>query len=174
MYTDEQFYPRWAGELASAKSTVDITYMHGFPPDLNPKKTKKGYYRDFIKVAQHSKATIRRVDRATKENLAWIKKVAKAFDGKPNLSYAVWVGEHRRLAVQTIDEEVTYVVAIGEEETFGIPRDARVRSKDYTRLWRKYYDTMWNDSTNCVRIVSQGRLHQDALDKIEADFRGKS
>jgi hypothetical protein len=172
VYTDEQFYPQLARDFSAATSTVDISYMHTSPPDANPKKAKKDYYGNFMKSAQQSTATIRRIDRATLQNIEWITRISEGFSGNPNLSYAVWTGGERRLAVQTIDGEITFMVAVGQEEVYGIPRDGRVKSVGFTKLWRGYYDNMWGDP-KCIRLVTSGTVDAAALSKLEALLRGK-
>lgn len=169
MFEKDDFYSEWRGALEAAK-VAHIMYMDVVPPGGPAGSVKGAYYDNFVKLVRKSGTTTRRLDRAHQATWPWIEQVVEGLGSQSTFSYAVWTGDEPGLSVQILDDEHTFLVAIGRQVAYSGKRDAHVQSKEFGAAWLHYYNHLWSKS---VVLIDRGRINTGNLENLRKQYGPK-
>lgn len=172
------FYDRFAVSVRSAIRRVDISYLHNKSPYSSQDSRKRGYYDEMVNIIKKRKAVnYKRLIRAVPDNVNWIDKMMKDFKGVANFSLACILDQCpeeesvEAVSVQLIDDNVTYLVSVGEQKQRRDPRDVYVESEEFNVLWTRYYQRLWEKSE---LIIDEGNINKKNFRNVQSHIEGIS
>jgi len=172
LLSEEEFYDKFLFYVTNhAVNNVDISYMDIHKPRTSKKSYKKEYYEkitEFIK--SNSRITFRRLIRNTEDNLKWVREIVEQLKGCGNFSLRVYdhadkdSREIATVSVQRIDNNFTFLVALGEQRPIEAKRDVFIQSEELARIFVRYYNQIWNSS---IRILEDGEIIESGFGEAE-------
>ncbi|WP_135855171.1 hypothetical protein [Halorussus salinus] len=167
---EPNFYSHFLQKVRSAKHQVFISYFDNKSPLDSANENKINYYREIERVTKSSDAQFRRLIRAIPEMEEWVEELVETHKGDGNFSLACLpdnkpekdLNEH--IAVQLIDDESAYFVAVGEQRESTYPRDSYIRSEELNDQWGQYYKRLWEQS---YVVIDRGRIVESEYKKYK-------
>jgi len=174
---EADFYERFQRDVENAQQRVLITYFHNEDPLQSNDQEKARYYRNLenlIDEKSQQNVEFKRIIRGVPQLEGWIDHLLDQHEGAPNYSLAVTMDEEpeavlkSHVAVQLIDDNIVYFVAIGEQQEYSDPRDMYIRSKKLNTQWERYYDRIWENS--CT-LINRGNILEQNVDECKEHMR---
>lgn len=166
-----EFYPRFVGALHTASTHVKLTYLSIKSPLDSRSQVMRDYYRGLsAEIRKRPGVEFKRIVRAVPQLHAWIGSMVEELDGAGNFSLACLPGTDPivdsvdAIAVQCVDDDKTFLVAVGRQQESREPRDLYVRSAEFNRVWSEYFDRLWSES---VVIIDRGRVDRKNLEQVK-------
>lgn len=173
---ESSFYDRWKYDVKQADKRVEICYFDNRPPLQSTDEEKVAYYNEIeelTKKKSEQDVEFRRIIRANPALHEWVERMVEELEGVSKFSLACLPDENPaerlkpHVAVQLIDDEKAYFVAVGEQQERANPRDLYIESEALNSQWSRYYDRIWDD---CFVILDRGSInegeYQDYQDHI--------
>ncbi|WP_435147654.1 hypothetical protein [Halobaculum sp. P14] len=166
---ESDFYNRFRSDVQTSEQRVHISYFDNSDPRQSHTTRTANYYEeigDIISDKTAEDVKFRRIIRGVPQLESWVDDLLEERQGNGNYSLACILDEEpeedlkSHVAVQLIDDDIVYFVAIGEQQESNNPRDIRVESKELNEQWQRYYDRIWDDS--CV-LMRRGEINQGNL-----------
>jgi hypothetical protein len=166
---EANFYERFDEDTREAENHVWISYFDNKSPLDTHDEEKKEYYEelgDIIQNKSNQGVEFRRVVRAVPQLEDWVDELIEEREGISRYSLACVPDDEPRarsnshISVQLIDDDITYFVAVGEQQESDEPRDMFVRSVELNDQWTRYYQRIWNES---YEVLRRGQVQDDEL-----------
>lgn len=167
---EREFYALWPEQVKRALNNVDITHLGLQPPRVRNSQAESDYFSDLRRISKSTNATIRRVERYSKDKKDWIDRLAKEFSGLPNVSLAVYQDPFdtpmpAAMSVCRIDDRYAWLIAVAEHDSTGNYRDLMLTGKESVDLIKRYFqERLWSRS---VVVVERGKICSDWETKIK-------
>lgn len=170
---EPDFYDRLDEDIREAENHVWISYLDNKSPLESHDEDKVQYYEnlgELIREKSGQGVEFRRIVRAIPNLDPWIREMLNEREGISRYSLACLPDENPdtrskpHVSVQIIDDEITYFVAVGEQQETNEPRDMFVRSMELNDQWGRYYQRMWDDS---FVILRRGQVQESELEDYE-------
>ncbi len=173
---ESEFYDRFKTSLAGANTRVEICYFDNKSP-FDSADTRKKLYYDEVEgiITQKQDVWFRRIVRALPRTENWIDRMRNRLEGRSNFSLACVLDDEPEseslphVSVQLIDSEITYLVAVGEQRETQFPRDILIHSPEINRVWSRYYQRLWDESTV---IMDRGTVDEAAVLAVKQHIAG--
>jgi len=165
---ESDFYDRFRVDVRNAEEYVFISYFdNNDPRNMADDKTVQ-YYEDIEDITKSfDDVKVRRLIRAVPQLEGWVDDLIDTHEGDSNFSLACVpdfepdVDSKPHVAVQLIDRDKTYFVAVGGQEEQGeVPRDLRLEAEPVNRQWVKYYNRIWEGA---FVVMSDGMVQENQL-----------
>lgn len=160
------FYNAFRTAIGTATKTVAISHLDTKAPLRVPGTAEADYYRAFHRLVRlRNQVRFRRIERLSKDKVAWIEEFMARHKGRTNFSLACLNDEPtiRKLpyvSVQIVDDSLTYLVAIAEHYGETHPkRDLVIHDVDAAALWRAYYQQLWDRADV---VIDAGKVDEAA------------
>lgn len=164
---ESMFYDRWKYDVKQAEKRVEICYFDNWPPLESTDEDKVEYYKDIEELTKRKSeqdVEFRRIIRANSNLHDWVERMVENLEGVSKFSLACLPDEEPEerlmphVAVQLIDDDKTYFVAVGEQQERANPRDLYIESEALNSQWSRYYNRIWED---CFVVLDRGILNED-------------
>lgn len=166
---EPNFYNNFRRDLEEADNRVWISYFDNKIPVDSHDEDKVAYYEsvgEAIERKSTSGVEFRRLVRAIPELDEWVQELLAEREGISRYSLACLPDKEPEerskphVSVQLVDDDITYFVAVGEQQETVEPRDMFVRSMELNDQWSRYYQNLWNES---FEILRRGQVQPDEL-----------
>jgi hypothetical protein len=170
---EPDFYDRLEVDMGEANNRVWISYLDNKSPLKSHDDGKVSYYEElgeFIEKKSSTGVEFRRLVRGIPQLDPWIRQLMEYREGISRYSLACLPDDDPQdrskphVSVQLVDDDITYFVAVGEQQETVEPRDMFVRSMELNDQWSRYYQRMWNES---YEILRRGQIQPDELEAYE-------
>ncbi|MHB9288111.1 hypothetical protein ACKVMT_13860 [Halobacteriales archaeon Cl-PHB] len=174
---EPNFYERFDEDSKEAKKHVWITYFDNKSPLDTHDSDKKEYYEQVgqtIRKKSDQGVEFKRIVRAVPQVEDWVDQLIEERQGISRYSLACVPDDQPELrsnshvSVQLIDDDITYFVAVGEQQESDEPRDMFVRSVELNDQWSRYYQRLWNES---FEVVRRGQVQPDEVESFRQHLR---
>lgn len=178
---ESDFYKEFKQDVEDANHRVLITYFNNQNPLESNNSDTEHYYRNMDRLVgekERENVEFRRIVRGVPQLEDWIDHLLNEHEGRGNYSLACTLDDEpeaalkSHVAVQLIDDDITYFVAVGEQQEYSDPRDMYVRSEELNTQWERYYDRIWEDS---LLLIERGDVIQQNVNEYKShidDFQG--
>jgi len=174
---ESDFYDEFRMDVQQAEQRVLITYFNNHDPTDSPDNDVQDYYREIeslTKQKEDEDVEFKRLIRGIPQLEGWVDQLIDEHEGDGNFSLACTMDDEpdkplrEHVPVQIIDDDIVYFVAVGEQQERSGPRDMFVRSEDLNAQWHRYYDRLWDDSSE---IMNRGRVNDENLSEYKEHIR---
>jgi hypothetical protein len=171
---ESEFYNHFRSAVEDAEHSVKIAYLAPYPPTDVAYEHREKYYKEILELMRRrSDVTFKRLVRASPKNESWVAEMLQELKDRPNVDIALLTrdlpaGSNLPLAlsVQVIDDDKSWIVAIGSHEREGEFRDIYVENATLAKGLGEYYSRIWQLSE---RLLDGGRITpagQKILEKL--------
>lgn len=170
---EPNFYDRLCVDIEEADNRVWISYLDNKSPLESHDDGKVSYYEELGEIIEEKSSggvEFRRLVRAIPQMDSFIQQMLENREGISRYSLACLPDDNPQdrskphVAVQLVDDDITYFVAVGEQQETVEPRDMFIRSMELNDQWSRYYQRMWNES---YEILRRGQIQPDELEAYE-------
>ncbi len=173
---EAEFYDRFSEALRAAKTRVRLSYMSNRSPLQSRNPVMKDYYERLpSEIRKRQSVEFKRLMRAAPGVGDWLEQMVRELKDAANFSLACIPGTDPKVenvpivAVQCVDEDEVFFVAVGEQQESRDPRDLYVESEEFNRIWTQYYDRLWNAA---LLVIDRGRINDSNLAKVRQLVKG--
>jgi hypothetical protein len=161
--SESDFYNHFRCAVEEAQHSVRIAYLAPYPPTEVAYKHRKRYYEEILELMKRrTDLTFKRLVRASPKNDRWIADLLHELRDRPNVDIAMLTRDlpsecdlPLALSVQVIDDDKSWIVAIGSHEREGDFRDIYIENADLAKGLAEYYNRIWQVSD---KLLDRGRL----------------
>lgn len=168
---ESNFHDVFKKDIKNAKNRVYVTYFNNQNPREDNDPDIRRYYEEIEDIVRKKNdVQFIRIVRGIPQVEDWIDYLVETHEGRENYSLACTMDEEpdddlkSHVPVQLIDDEITYFVAVGEQDEYSDPRDMFIRSEEVNTQWERYYDRLWKES---LELISRGEVDEDNLDEYK-------
>lgn len=174
---EPNFYDRFDKDTLEAEKHVWISYFDNKSPLNTHDEEKREYYENLgglIQKKSNEGVEFKRVVRAVPQLESWVDQLIDERQGISRYSLACVPDRkpeersNSHVSVQLIDDDITYFVAVGEQQESDEPRDMFVRSVELNDQWSRYYQRIWNDS---FEVLRRGQVQDDEVEAYKDHIR---
>ncbi len=169
--SEQDFYDEFLKDLKGSKQKVRLTYFHNKSPLETEDDSKKDYYMNLSKIIKNkSDVKFYRIIRDIPQMSEWVKSIVSELKGSANFSLGCLPNTNQdrgsigEIAVQCIDMNKVYLVAISSQDEHRDPRDLYIESEDFNKVWTAYFDRLWEGS---VHLIDKGSINQEEVAKLK-------
>lgn len=171
---ESDFYNHFRSAVEDAQHSVRIAYLAPYPPTEVAYKHRKRYYDEILELMKRrTDVTFKRLVRESPRNEHWVAEMLGELRDRPNVDIALLTRDlppncdlPLTLSVQVIDDDKSWIVAIGSHEREGEFRDIYVENAALAKGLAEYYNRIWLVSE---KLLDRGRITaagQSLLERI--------
>lgn len=168
---EANFYDRFLTDVERASHRIEISYFDNKDPRGSSDTKKVEYYQNIGDMAKRKSTNgveFRRIIRAVPQLEDWVDDILEEHEGTSRYSLACLPDnspkepETPHVSIQLIDDNISYLVAVGQQRETSNPRDIFVRSDPMNTQWTEYYEKLWDES---YIVLRRGIVQEDELEE---------